>query len=286
MTSDHFRLLALVARLITVALVAACVWMLTPAHADAAGVPLPAVNRVRLVACAGGTTRAVIVRAAMVARSDARRMAMRFALLRTTASPAAPGSQEAAPGALRPVALAVPAWAGWTRAAPGRRAFVVMRRLDGLTGPAVYTVRVTMRWLDRRGHAVKTTTIDAAPCSQPDPRPDLLFASARFAASSAIVVDVANQGWTRSAGGSVVVLSGAGEPPAPLGSVALAPIAARAQATVVIPIDGVCTVPQTVRLVIETVGELDYGNNALDLSCPPSGALEPVVGLHAWPLDE
>lgn len=166
MTSDHYRLLALGARATTLALVTACVLVLTPrlAHADAT-----AANTARLLSCSAGVApseRALVVRATMATGKGALRMAMRFALLRAAPADADGAATDA------PVQLAVPAWAGWARAAPGRSRFIVLRRIDGLTAPAVYTVRVTLRWSDARGRQVRTVTRGSGPCVQPGPGAD------------------------------------------------------------------------------------------------------------------
>lgn len=272
MTSDHYRLLTLAARLVTAVLVAVCVWALTPTGARAAGVPVPTTNTARLVACSTGATaatRVVIVRATMAARPGARRMAMRFGLLRTVPPVAAPEAM--APAAARPVLLAVPAWDAWTRAAPGKRAFVVMRRIDGLTGPAVYTVRVTMRWLDRRGRPLRTRTIDAAPCSQPDPRPVLELTGAAWTAGPAVVATIANRGASASASGTVTVLAGAGAPPVRLGEAVLAPVAAGGTTQVVIPVVAGCAPGDIVKLVIGSAGAAGTGESVRVLGCPQAG---------------
>ncbi len=166
MTSDHYRLLALLAHTTTLVLVTACVLVFTPRLAHAAQ---PATSAVRLLSCVSGAApaeRALIVRASMATPDGSRRMAMRFALLRVLPADGA----QTAPDA--PVQLAVPAWSGWVRAAPGRRRLVVLRRIDGLTGPAVYTVRVALRWSDARGRQVRTVTLDSGPCVQPGPGAD------------------------------------------------------------------------------------------------------------------
>jgi hypothetical protein len=57
------------------------------------------------------------------------------------------------------------------RADPGRPGFIYTKRVEGLTGPAVYRAVVRFRWSDADGHVLRRARRVTGGCRQPGPAP-------------------------------------------------------------------------------------------------------------------
>ena len=137
---------------------------------------------------ADGASRAAAFTGTMPANAQTKRMQMRFVLVQR--------SGVGPKGAFK--RISVPGWGGWEKSDPGRQAFVFTKRVEALTGPAGYRAVITFRWLDAKGHVLRTTTRTTPACEQPDPRPDLVLAGVDVAATgkgtAAYTVSIGNEG--------------------------------------------------------------------------------------------
>jgi len=144
--------------------------LLAAASAEAAEpVGLAKRNGVALASCTTGNsvaTRAATFTTTVVQRSKSKTMAVRFTLMRTATNASSAPKQ-----------ISLSSWSSWARSKPGRSALVVTRRVDGLTGPAEYYVRVQMRWYDKAGKTIATNTVKSGSCAQPGYGPDLSVAA-------------------------------------------------------------------------------------------------------------
>jgi len=128
-------------------------------------------NGVAVASCTTGNTvatRAATFTTTVAQKPNSKTVAVRFSLMRAATNP---------PSVSRQIVLA--SWSGWTRSKPGRSALVVTRRVDGLTGPAEYYVRVQMRWYDKAGKTIATSSVKSGSCAQPGYGPDLSVGVAR-----------------------------------------------------------------------------------------------------------
>ena len=104
----------------------------------------------------------------------------------TASMPAAPGASPAARMAMRfelqqrsegrdwlPV-TGVPTFGTWERTDPGKPAYIVTKRVNGLQVGGAYRAVVRYRWLAGNGKVVRMAQRQTAKCEQPDTRADLL----------------------------------------------------------------------------------------------------------------
>ena len=204
--------------------------------------------------------RAAAFTASMPASSQTRRMQMRFLLTQRTG----PGPK----GVYKK--LSVPGWGGWEKSDPGRQGFVFTKRIEALTAPAAYRAVVTFRWLDAKGHVLRTTSRTSAACEVADPRPDLVLggvdAVATGRSSAAYTVAVANEGHSDAVPFAVTVtVDGVVSDPVIVG-----PIAAgdRLSGTLAAPR---CAPGSTIAVTIDAadaVDEIAEGDDVVQRPCP------------------
>ena len=116
----------------------------------------------RLVECTTGervADRAATFTASMPAIPGARRLGMRFSF------------QVREPGERRYSGIPLGTWRRWERADPGRPGFIYTKRVEGLTGPAVYRAVVRFRWTAADGHVLRRARRVTRGCPQPGPPP-------------------------------------------------------------------------------------------------------------------
>ncbi|HMJ36032.1 MAG TPA: CARDB domain-containing protein [Baekduia sp.] len=180
----------------------------------------PALDKLTLAAkttaCTTGeqeTSRAATFTGSMPAVAGTRRMQMRFVLVQRL-------------GETGPFArVEVPGWGSWEKSDPGRPGFVFTKRVAALAAPASYRAQITFRWVDRKGHALRTTTRTTSTCVQPDPRPDLVLGGLDIAPKGAdqAVYTLAVDDDGRAAAGAFTVtiaVDGVLQPPLTLGPLA------------------------------------------------------------------
>ncbi len=129
--------------------------------------PAASPARVRLEKCRTALEQAnryAVFTGSMDSLRTGNRLAMRFVLYRR-ASGANAFERVAAPG------LGV-----WHRAKRGVPAYRFRQRVENLSAPADYRVRVTFRWAGPAGKPTVVKRRTSAVCSQPDLRPDLRVA--------------------------------------------------------------------------------------------------------------
>jgi hypothetical protein len=118
----------------------------------------------RLAECTTGQRvdeRAATFTASMPAIPGARRLWMRFSL------------QVRVPPDRRYARVPLGTWRRWERTDPGRPGFIYTKRVEGLTGPAVYRAVVRFRWSDADGHVLRRARRVTRGCHQPEsPPPD------------------------------------------------------------------------------------------------------------------
>lgn len=149
---------------------AAALALLAPAAAPA-GAQVPTPLGVKVKTCATGAdlpSRYAVFTASMPAIEQATTLALRFDLYAEVA-----GKPERR-------LTGVPNFGVWERSAPGVPGFVYDKRVDALIAPARYRVRVSFRWLDRKGRVVRRLVRTSGACRQPDKRPDLRVADIGF----------------------------------------------------------------------------------------------------------
>jgi hypothetical protein len=239
------------------ALAAACGGVASPARADR--LPLAA----KVTDCTTGALdaeRAAAFTGSMAASSQTKRMQMRFLLTQRTG----PGPK----GVYKK--LSVPGWGGWEKSDPGRQGFVFTKRIEALIAPAAYRAVVTFRWLDARGHVLRTTSRTSAACEVPDPRPDLVLGGVDAVAtgrdSAAYTVAVGNEGHSDAVPFAVTVTVGGvvSDP------VILGPIAAgdRVSGTLAAP---KCAAGSTITITVDAadaVEESTEGDDVVQRPCP------------------
>jgi hypothetical protein len=117
----------------------------------------------RLAECTTGervADRAATFTASMPAIPGARRLGMRFTF------------QVREPGERRYSSVPLGTWRRWERADPGRPGFIYTKRVEGLTGPAVYRAVVRFRWSDADGHVLRRARRVTRGCRLPAPPPE------------------------------------------------------------------------------------------------------------------
>lgn len=211
-------------------------------------------------------TRAVTFTATTAKRSRSTTMAMRFFLVRR--QPVAPTVAGVPATGAAPATIPLTRWTSWVRSKPGRSAFIVTRRVDGLTGPAEYLVRVQMRWYDKKGTRLFSVEKESPACAQPDYGPDLVIESGTVAADgSAVEVVVANRGRTASHQAGVTVLVGGLQ----LGAATVPALAPGRTATVRAPLQS-CPAGSPLLAAVTSAaedGEASSSNNTASyLTCP------------------
>lgn len=233
------------------ALVAAGALLLAAAPAHAVTAPRVAVT---VTACTTGSAseyRSAIFSATVNRGPRARQVASRFRLLRT---PRVAGGVGGSPS--RAVNVALPSWNAWTRSKRGRSTLVVSRRVDGLTGPAVYAVDVESRWYDAKGRVIARRTTRSPACEQPDYAPDLSAAVSPRAAG--LDVTIANSGRSESKPGMLAVFSGGLQ----VARAEVPAVAAGATVTIALELDS-CAAPLVVTVKTTDAREISYANNEL-----------------------
>ena len=55
----------------------------------------------------------------------------------------------------------------WLRAAPGVKTFRNLDRVTDLSAPAFYRAAVHFRWLNARGHVMRSMDLRTPPCQEP-----------------------------------------------------------------------------------------------------------------------
>ena len=78
--------------------------------------------------------------------------------------------QEHAPGDSEFHTLAAPGLDAWQRSETGVKIYKDVRQVTDLSAPALYRALVQFRWLDEKGHVIKSTTRRTEICRQPAPR--------------------------------------------------------------------------------------------------------------------
>jgi hypothetical protein len=230
-----------------------------PAHALASTVPLSA----KVATCTTGgdpDTRAAAFTASMPAISSTKRMQMRFQLLQRIGSSARTAFRK----------VTVPGWSGWVTSDPGRQGFVFTKRVEALAAPAAYRATVTFRWLDARGHSLKSVSKTTTACEEPDPRPDLELASlagqAVSSSQAAYTISVENDGLSAADPFAVTVtVDGTVSRPMTLG-----PIAPGAQATGSLAAAR-CSPGSTITVTIDAAHVVDESSESDDVvqrACP------------------
>jgi hypothetical protein len=127
-----------------------------------AGAQTPTPLAARLAECTTGervADRAATFTASMPAISGARRLGMRFTF------------EVREPGERRYSRITLGSWRRWERADPGRPGFIYSKRVEGLTGPAVYRAVVRFRWTAADGHVLRRARRVTRGCRQPGPPP-------------------------------------------------------------------------------------------------------------------
>jgi len=66
-------------------------------------------------------------------------------------------------------AVSDPGIGQWLRAAPGVHTYRNLDKVTNLTAPAVYRAEVHFRWLNGKGHLIKTLSLRTGRCDQPAP---------------------------------------------------------------------------------------------------------------------
>jgi hypothetical protein len=123
----------------------------------------------RLAGCTTGegvAERAATFTASMPALPGARRLWMRFTL------------EVRVPPDGGYARVPLDTWHRWERAEPGRPGFIYTKRVEGLTGPAVYRAVVRFRWADADGHVLRRARLVTRGCRQPGPPGDTAPAAA------------------------------------------------------------------------------------------------------------
>ncbi|HWI73013.1 MAG TPA: CARDB domain-containing protein [Baekduia sp.] len=240
-------------------LLAALLTLALPAAARADKVSLSA----KVADCTTGATddqRAAAFTGSMPSTAGTKRMQMRF-LLTQRLGPGPKGTYKK---------LSVPGWGGWEKSYPGKQGFVFTKRIEALTAPAAYRAIVTFRWLDAKGHVLRTTSRTSAACEVPDPRPDLVLAGVDAAATgkdtAAYTVAVGNEGHSEAVPFAVTVTVGGvvSDP------VILGPIAAgdRVSGTLAAPR---CVPGSTITVTIDAANAVDESvedDDVVERPCP------------------
>lgn len=224
------------------------------AQAQSAPPPLAA----KLVTCQTGAApadRFAVFSGSMPAMSGARTLEMRFELL------------ERPQGSRAFARVSLPHWGRWEkttrRAVPG---FIFTKRVEQLVAPAAFRARVTFRWLDRKGRALRTARRTSPVCQQPDPRPDLHVAAVRFPAGGKPTVVVRNRGRT-AAGSFAVRMSRAGAAQ----TKRIAALAAGDRQTLTFGAVGRCTPGEPVTVSLDPdnrVAEANEADDVVTVACP------------------
>lgn len=71
-------------------------------------------------------------------------------------------------------AVAYPGVGVWLKASAGVKSFKDLNRVTDLTAPAIYRALVHFRWMNARGHAIRTLELRTPECDQPAPPPPLV----------------------------------------------------------------------------------------------------------------
>jgi hypothetical protein len=79
--------------------------------------------------------------------------------------------EERIPGELQYRTVADPALGVWRGSAPGVKVFTHIQQVSNLSAPAVYRGVLHFRWVNAKGHALKTEELSTAVCEQPAPPP-------------------------------------------------------------------------------------------------------------------
>jgi hypothetical protein len=141
--------------------IAALLGLAALASAPAAQASSPTSVKVR--SCQGGASphaRQATFYARMRTVSGTSRMAVRFVLLDLTT-----------PGPAR--TLSAPGLDKWRKSRAGARVYGYAQTVVGLPAGGAYAVDVQYRWLDARGHVVKTSRRRSGVCRPPGPMPNL-----------------------------------------------------------------------------------------------------------------
>lgn len=230
-----------------------------PAAAHAA--PGDVALRARTVQCLTGQDaeqRSVTFTASMPRRDGAVRLQMRFSL-----------HQRLDRARTFKRVRGVPGWDRWETSAPGRRGFVLTRRVQELAAPAAYRATVRFRWLDADGRVIRRATRRTRTCEQPDPRPDLRLGGLTAVPEGAVAryrLAVRNDGLgPASSFGVVLVVGGQLQPAVTVGAI---PGRSERIVEVVAP---PCAPGSPVEVLLDTEGavhEARESDNAQVRRCP------------------
>jgi hypothetical protein len=142
---------------------------------------------------------------------------------------------------------------------------VFTKRVESLVGPASYRAVITFRWIDRKGHVLRSAIRTSTACEQPDPRPELVLGGVDMAAgptkgSAVYTVAVTNDGRATAGAFTVTVaVDGVLQP-----ELALGPLTAgeRRQGTIA---GTRCAAGSTITVTVDAGNAVDEREEADDV---------------------